>query len=179
MHLESQKNLTWLNLNKPTTGNFGGTISPKSPILALKSLKNGRKTAEKQFLSQNDFRSINSPSKWIHKTKIRVGFFGRTDGRTFRRSSSTEVENFNPECFHFTNSLFNFHIEVFTWLVLYIRMYIETTSSFQAWPSWAYIWGVTLKDWWGEFMLFIFRIPCFSYYNHIKFEHSINISPKL
>ena len=49
-------------------------------------------TAKNHFSSQNDSRYINSPSKWTYKTKIRVGFVGRTDGRTFLGSSSTEVE---------------------------------------------------------------------------------------
>ena len=32
---ESPKNLTWPNLNKPTTGKFEGTFRPKSPISAF------------------------------------------------------------------------------------------------------------------------------------------------
>ena len=91
IHLESPKNLTWPNLNKPATAKFGGTMSPKSPISAIFSLIKSPKMAKNQFLSQNDSRYINSPSKWTYKTKIMVGFVG-TDGRTFRRSSSTEVE---------------------------------------------------------------------------------------
>ena len=49
IHLDSPKHLTRPNLNKPATRKFGGTLSQKSPILALKSLKNGQKTAKYHF----------------------------------------------------------------------------------------------------------------------------------
>ena len=63
IHLESPKNLTWPNLNKPAPAKFGGTLSPKSPISAIFSLIKSPKMAKNQFLSQNDSRYINSPSK--------------------------------------------------------------------------------------------------------------------
>ena len=41
-----------------------------------------REMAKYHFSSQNDFRYMNSPSKWTYKTKIIEGFVRRTDGQT-------------------------------------------------------------------------------------------------
>ena len=42
--LESPKNLTWPNLNKPATGDFDHTMSQKSYISAINNLENSQKS---------------------------------------------------------------------------------------------------------------------------------------
>ena len=41
IYLESPKNLIWPNLNKPTTGGFGRTVSQKSQFLGFESFLEG------------------------------------------------------------------------------------------------------------------------------------------
>ena len=68
-----------------------GNFATKITYFSLKKPQKWPKKGQISLLSQNDFRYINSASKWINKTKIMVGYFGRTDGH-FEDLAQLEVE---------------------------------------------------------------------------------------